>query len=69
MSDARTRALRPDATVEARAAAAYADGKATAEAGEPRELPFDPDSARAVERVCALMWARGYSAGNPMPTV
>lgn len=69
MSDARTRALRPDATVEARAAAAYADGKATAAAGEPRRIPFDGDAASAVERVCAVMWARGYSAGNPMPPV
>jgi hypothetical protein len=32
-------------------------------------MPFDADAASAVERVCALMWSRGYSAGNPMPTV
>ena len=55
---------RPEATIPARMSAAYRDGEATAQAGEPRRNPWRGDAETAVERVLAIMWARGYSAGN-----
>jgi hypothetical protein len=67
MSSRYTDALRPGALLEARMAAAYRDGEDTARRGEPRTSPWRGDSVRAVERVLARMWARGYSAGNPVP--
>lgn len=66
MSAAHTAALRPGALLEARMAAAYKDGRATAKAREPRVCPWRGDSAASVDRVLARMWARGYSAGNPI---
>lgn len=66
MTDRYTRALAPDATVGARYAAAWRDGKATAEAGEPRRNPWRGLSSDRVERRLAVWWARGYSAGNPV---
>lgn len=67
MSTARTGALRPGATMDARAAAAYADGKQTAVERGRRVNPWRGDADTAVERVLAIMWAKGYSAGNPIP--
>lgn len=61
-----TDALRPNATVVARAAAARRDGFASARADAPPDNPFRGDAGSAIERVCAVMWIRGYSAGNPL---
>lgn len=61
-----TDALRPDATVVARAAAARKDGYASARADAPPDNPFRGDAGSAIERVCAVMWIRGYTAGNPL---
>ena len=66
MSRAHTAALRPGAVLEARMAAAFNDGRDTARAREPRVNPWRGDADTAVERVLALAWARGYSAGNPV---
>lgn len=54
-------------TVERRMAEAYTAGYRAAanETGETN--PHDGDARRATERVCAIAWTRGYSAGNPMP--
>lgn len=62
-----TDALRPGATPEARGAAAYRDGATAARERHPGPCPFDGDAASAVERVCALMWTRGFGSANPMP--
>lgn len=67
MSTEHTDALRPGAVVEARAAAAYADGRETAAKRGPFVNPWRGDSPLAVERVLAVMWARGYRDGNPIP--
>lgn len=66
MSDRHTRNLRVDATVEARMVAAYRDGAATATARHPRRNPWTADVDDPIERVLARMWARGYSAANPV---
>jgi hypothetical protein len=66
VSDQHTRALRPDATLVARMAAAYRDGRDTARGRQPRRLPWRADAPDAPTRVLARMWARGYSAGNPV---
>jgi hypothetical protein len=59
-------ALRVGAVFEAQAAAAYKDGYATAHNREPRRNPHDGAASTAVERVLAVMWARGFTAGNPI---
>jgi hypothetical protein len=64
VSTVHTDALRPGAVLEARMAAAYKDGYATARARETRRNPHDGLSGSPVERVLSVMWARGYSAGN-----
>lgn len=66
MSDHHTRRLRVDSVIEARMSAAYRDGRDTAAGRQPRHNPWAGDSPDAAERVLARMWARGYSAGNPM---
>ena len=66
MSDRHTRALREGALVEARMAAAYRDGRDTARGRQPRRNPWDGTAPDAVTRVLSRMWARGYSAGNPV---
>ncbi|MFR9803137.1 hypothetical protein ACL02T_12640 [Pseudonocardia sp. RS010] len=65
MSTARTDALRDGAALPARMSAAHRDGEATAQAREPRRNPWRGDAETAVERVLAVMWAKGFSAGNP----
>lgn len=65
MSTPTSDVLRPDATVELRMAAAYRDGEASARAGARRVNPWRGDADTAVERVLAVFWARGFSAGNP----
>ncbi|MCO7195393.1 hypothetical protein [Pseudonocardia sp. McavD-2-B] len=67
MSTQHTDRLRAGALLEARMSAAYRDGRATALAREPRVNPWHGRSDSSVERVLSKMWARGYSAGNPMP--
>lgn len=67
MSSQHTTALRSGAVLEARMAAAYKDGRDSARGREYRHNPHRGDASTAVERVLAVMWARGYSAGNPMP--
>ncbi len=67
MSDRHTRELRPDATLVGRMAAAWRDGRDTARAGERRVNPWLGTSSDREARLLAVMWARGYSAGNPMP--
>lgn len=66
MTDQHTRSLRPDAALEARMAAAYRDGRDTARAGQPRRNPWRGEHPDAAVRVLAKMWAKGYSAGNPV---
>lgn len=66
MSTTHTDGLRDGAVLEARMHAAYLDGQATAAAGERRANPWDGTSPVASHRVLAQMWARGYSAGNPV---
>lgn len=63
MSTAHTDALREGALVEARLAAAYGDGRATAAAREPRVNPWRGNADTAVERMLAVFWAKGYSRG------
>jgi len=46
--------------------AAYRDGRATAQGRQPRRNPWDSTDADVIFRVLAMMWARGYSAGNPI---
>jgi hypothetical protein len=41
-------------------------GRETAAAGLPRDNPHRPTADTAVERTLSLMWARGYSEGNPV---
>lgn len=48
------------------AADAYRAGRAAARTREPRRNPYRGDAPTALERVLARMWARGFSAGNPM---
>jgi hypothetical protein len=66
VTDEHTRALRPGAVLEARMSAAFRDGEATATGREPRRNPWRADDPDAANRVLARMWARGYSAGNPV---
>lgn len=49
------------------AAAAYRAGYAAARSRAPRRNPHDGLSAVALERVLAIMWARGFSRGNRVP--
>lgn len=51
----------------AKASAAYRAGLASAQAGERRRNPFSGTAETALERVQAILWARGYAAGNPIP--
>lgn len=52
---------------EARMAEAYKAGQAAVEAREPRSAcPHDGDAEDPRERVLALMWLRGWTAGNPV---
>ena len=67
MTTQHTDALRDGAVLEARMSAAFKDGRATAQDGEPRVNPWSGMAETAAERVLSKMWARGYSAGNPMP--
>lgn len=53
-------------TLEMRMVAAHQAGRDTATDKRPRVNPYDGSAATAVERVLAVMWARGYSAGNPV---
>lgn len=66
MTAKHTDELRPGAILEARMAAAYRDGRDTARGGERRVNPWDGRAEAAVERVLSVMWANGYSRGNPM---
>lgn len=50
----------------AKASAAYRAGLASARARERRRNPYRGTSPDALERVLSIMWARGYSRGNPM---
>lgn len=48
-------------------AAAYRDGKTAVAARKPRSAnPHNRDATDARERVLALMWGRGWSAGSPI---
>lgn len=53
-------------TIEGRMAVAYRDGIDAAQARKPRINPHDGASASTEERVLSVMWARGYSKGNPV---
>lgn len=53
-------------TLEMRMLAAHEAGRDTAVEKRPRVNPYDGSAITAVERVMAMMWARGYSAGNPV---
>lgn len=66
MSTEHTDALPAGARIERRMSAAHRDGRATAEAGEPRRNPWSGVALDARKRVLSTIWARGYSAGNPM---
>lgn len=55
--------------LERRMVDAYRAGRQCAESGQPRRNPFDGAADTAEERVLSVMWARGYSAGNPMPPI
>ena len=46
---------------------AYRAGQFAAVAGVRRHNPYNGNAETAVERVLSVMWARGYSAGNPTP--
>ncbi len=67
MSTTATDALRPGAVMDLRAAAARRDGERTALDRAPRVNPWRGDAPTATERVLSIMWAKGYSAGNPLP--
>jgi len=54
------------ASLYGRMADAYRAGRGAAQAGLRRRNPYDGNADQAVERVLCKMWARGYSAGNPM---
>lgn len=46
---------------------AYRAGLTAARSGQVVSTnPYDPQAPKAVERVCALMWVRGYGKGNPV---
>lgn len=49
------------------AAAAYRAGLASARNRELRRNPWPGNAPDALTRVLSVMWARGYSRGNPMP--
>jgi hypothetical protein len=49
------------------AATAYRAGLASARAGERRRNPYHGAASDPLERVQSILWARGYSRGNPMP--
>ena len=66
MSDLHTRALPAGATVHARMAAAYRDGRNTARGRAARVNPWDGSLQVQLDRVLAVMWARGFSNGNPI---
>lgn len=66
MSDLHTRTLPAGATVHARMAAAYRDGRNTARSRERRVNPWNGSSEVQLDRVLAVMWARGFSNGNPI---
>jgi hypothetical protein len=51
----------------AKASAAYRAGLASARGRERRRNPYRGTADTALERVLSVMWARGYSRGNPMP--
>lgn len=56
------------AKLERDIAAAFRQGKQAAISGQLSTTnPFDSRHELASERVQALMWMRGYSAGNPIP--
>lgn len=54
------------AALEMRMVEAFHAGRAAAEAGEPRDNPHPSDADTAVARMLSVMWARGYSRGNPV---
>lgn len=66
MSTPTSDALRRGATVEMRLAAARRDGELTARARGAYVNPWRGDADTAVERLLAVWWARGYTAGNPL---
>jgi hypothetical protein len=47
-------------------AAAYRAGREAARNRKPRRNPYDGNAEKASERVLSIMWARGYTAGNPI---
>lgn len=53
-------------SLESRMVAARSAGKAAAENGETRVNPWRPDAKTSVDRTLSIMWARGYSEGNPV---
>lgn len=53
--------------IELQMVEAYRAGLAAARSGAVVSTnPYDPKAGKAVERVCALMWVRGYGKGNPV---
>jgi hypothetical protein len=54
-------------TIYRQASLAYLAGRDAAVAGRPHRNPYNGNAETAVERVLSITWARGYSAGNPMP--
>lgn len=53
-------------TVEGRMVAAYQAGHDAATGKQRRNNPHDGLSPVTETRVLSVMWARGYSAGNPV---
>lgn len=53
-------------SIETRMVAARSAGRAAAENGEARVNPWPADADTAADRTLSIMWARGYSEGNPV---
>lgn len=54
------------ASVHRQMAGAYRAGLRAARARQGRRNPFDGNAADRLTRILSIMWARGYSYGNPM---
>jgi hypothetical protein len=55
--------------IERRIVEAYRAGEQAARDRRPFRNPWRGDAPTARERVLSIMWARGYSDGNPMPVL
>lgn len=56
-----------DPVLEVRMAAAFRAGRQAVQKRKPlSECPYDRESEDSRERVCAIMWLRGWTAGNPV---